>query len=89
MIIPLSAVKNEEFNYLLHYLKKNNDDFKSTIIDLNTNEHYGLKNVEDFINKFYEVKQFIDNRCLVNSHRNFERQLNLIDEVYRSRINED
>lgn len=85
-MIPINAVKNEEFNYFLHILKKNDDDLKATVIELNEYHHYQFVDINDFIDKFYEVKQFIDNQCLYNAQKYFERELMTIDETYRDRV---
>lgn len=85
-MITINAVKNEEFNYFLHILKKNDDDLKATVIELNEYHHYQFVDVNEFIDKFYEVKQFIDNQCLYNAQKYFERELMTIDETYRDRV---
>lgn len=85
-MIPINAVKNEEFNYFLHILKNNDDDLKATVIELNEYHHYQFVDINDFIDKFYEVKQFIDNQCLYNAQKYFERELMTIDETYRDRV---
>lgn len=85
-MITINAVKNEEFNYFLHILKKNDDDLKATVIELNEYHHYQFVDINDFIDKFYEVKQFIDNQCLYNAQKYFERELMTIDETYRDRV---
>lgn len=88
-MIPINAVKNEEFNYFLHILKNNDDDLKATVIELNEYHHYQFVDINDFIDKFYEVKQFIDNQCLYNAQKYFERELMTIDETYRNRVEQD
>lgn len=88
-MIPINAVKNEEFNYFLHILKKNDDDLKATVIELNEYHHYQFVDVNEFIDKFYEVKQFIDNKCLYNAQKYFESELMIIDETYRNRVEQD
>lgn len=88
-MITINAVKNEEFNYFLHILKKNDDDLKATVIELNEYHHYQFVDVNEFIEKFYEVKQYIDNKCLYNAHKYFESELMTIDETYCDRVEQN
>lgn len=88
-MFPEHAIRDEQFNYLLHILQKNDDDFKKTIIELNKYHHYQLKNVDDFIKKVYEVKQFISNHCLYDAQQYFKKELKLIDETYSNKRNEN
>lgn len=88
-MFPEQAVRSEQFNYLLHILQKNDDDFEKTIIELNKYHHYQLNNVDDFINKVYEVKQFITNLCLYNAQQHFKKELKLIDATYSNKRNEN
>ena len=88
-MFPEQAVKSEQFNYLLHILQKNDDDFEKTIIELNQYHHYQLNNVDDYIDKVYEIKQFISNDCLYNAQRHFKKELKLIDATYSNKRNEN
>ena len=87
-MIPINAVKNEEFNYFLHILKNNDDDLKATVIELNEYHHYQFVDINDFIDKFYEVKQFITFKCLNDAHSYYESEINAVDETYRKRCTE-
>mgnify|MGYP007050582943 CR=1 FL=1 len=71
------------------FCKKNDDDFKKTIIELNKYHHYQLKNVDDYIDKVYEVKQFISTHCLYDAQQHFKKELKLIDETYSNKRNEN
>ncbi|MDV8169454.1 hypothetical protein L5D95_10315 [Streptococcus pneumoniae] len=88
-MFPEHAIRDEQFNYLLHILQKNDDDLKKTIIELNKYHHYQLNNVDDYINKVYEVKQFISNHCLYDAQKHFKKELKLIDETYSNKRNEN
>ena len=87
-MFDLKAVKSEEFNYFLSILKKHDSDIEQTINELNTIHHYNLESIDDFIEKFYDIKQFITFKCLNDAHKYYESEMNAVDETYRERFTE-
>ncbi len=81
------GIRSEEFNYLLEILEKKDDDFKKTIIELNKYHHYQLKNLHHFINKLYQLNQFITNHSLYNPQQHFKNHFNLIHPTYTNKTN--
>ena len=69
-------------------MKKHDSDIEQTINELNTIHHYNLESIDDFIEKFYEVKQFITFKYLNDAHSYYESEMNAVDETYRKRCTE-
>ena len=69
-------------------MEKHASDIEQTINELNTIHHYNLESIDDFIEKFYEVKQFITFKCLNDAHSYYESEINAVDETYRKRCTE-
>ena len=53
MIIPDSAVKDEEISIFLLVVRGSDCDLKKAVIRLNLKDHYEFKNIDEFIDKFY------------------------------------
>ncbi len=79
MIIPESAVKNEEISNFLLVVRRCDCDLKKAVIRLNLNDHYEFKNIDEFIDKFYEVLQFIDGERLKRIKEVYGKELSVID----------
>ncbi|MCG1512749.1 hypothetical protein K4R33_11995 [Staphylococcus epidermidis] len=79
MIIPESAVKNEEISNFLLVVRRCDCDLKKAVIRLNLNDHYEFKNVDEFIDKFYAVLQFIDGERLKRIKEVYGKELSVID----------
>lgn len=78
MIIPDSAVKNEEISNFLLVVRRCDCDLKKAVIRLNLNDHYEFKNIDVFIDRFYEVLQFIDGERLKRIKQNFRKEMDVI-----------
>lgn len=79
MIIPESAVKNEEISNFLLVVRRCDCDLKKAVIRLNFNDHYEFKNIDAFIDRFYEVLQFIDGERLKRIKEVYEKEMSVID----------
>lgn len=79
MIIPESAVKNEEISNFLLVVRRCDCDLKKAVIRLNLNDHYEFKNIDEFIDKFYAVLQFIDGERLKRIKEVYGKELSVID----------
>lgn len=79
MIIPESAVKDEEISIFLLVVRGSDCDLKKAVIRLNLNDHYEFKNIDEFIDKFHEVLQFIGGERLKRIKEVYGKELLLID----------
>lgn len=79
MIIPESAVKNEEISNFLLVVRRCDCDLKKAVIRLNLNDHYEFKNIDEFIDKFYEVLQFIDGERLKRIKEVYGKEISVFD----------
>lgn len=79
MIIPDSAVKDEEISNFLLVVRRCDCDLKKAVIRLNLKDHYEFKNIDEFIDKFHEVLQFIGGERLKRIKEGYEKEMSVID----------
>lgn len=78
MIIPDSAVKDEEISIFLLVVRRCDCDLKKAVIRLNLKDHYEFKNIDEFIDKFHEVLQFIGGERLKRIKEGYEKEMSVI-----------